>query len=195
MFQKIKKDLQDKSANGMIHESAVFTAIAKAQDICEKMMVKNTRLLDEIALYKLLQGVPTLFVMGDTTTEKWERDIIQAHDDAIEKTSSATCIPLMVLKGVVVNSGSEPKGLGGLFNSRLALELNKLINEPAVTKGPEQLKYEAWHKDQVENHGLQEVHVTLNPEADNVKEVHAELNKWNTVIDDPKTKPIIEIIC
>ncbi|MDD3596989.1 hypothetical protein [Sulfuricurvum sp.] len=60
---------------------------------------------------------------------------------------------------------------------------------PNNSKGPEQLKYEAWLKDQIDNHGLIEIHATLNPEANNLEEVYEELNNWNSILDNPATRP------
>lgn len=62
-------------------------------------------------------------------------------------------------------------------------------------KGPEQLKFEAWYKDQITNHGLQYISVTPNPNLEiadaNLEDFYQELNKWNEMMDDTTTTPRI----
>jgi len=59
----------------------------------------------------------------------------------------------------------------------------------------EKEKFLAWEKDQRENHGLVDLHISVNPELTHIdeEEYYKELNHWNEQLDNKNIQPRIYV--
>jgi ribosomal protein L37E len=84
MFGKIKKNIQDKSVTGMVHESVVFTAVSKLFQLFTDVENRSKRLEAENAEYRVLQENQGQFIFLDGTPDyplpKHLIDIVFRHN-------------------------------------------------------------------------------------------------------------------
>lgn len=131
-------------------------------------------------------------VVNDLTSEEIPTEIvsIEGMSEYVKSQGGILFLPTTSIRDYCVVDDEDMVRIGEIIKANATTSFAMKAEE---AKGPERLKFEAWHQDQVENHELQYVSITPNMEMEagdvTTEEIYRELNEWNSIMDDPERKP------